>query len=45
MHDGAYLYNVNDYIGMYVYLNKWKSNRVLVQLGLDTLIGWLHAIR
>ena len=28
---------------MNVYFNKWKSDRVLVRLGLNTLIGWLHA--
>ena len=27
------------YVCMYVYFNEWSSNRVLVRLGLDTLIG------
>ena len=27
---------------IYVYFNKWRSNRVLVRLGLDTSIGWLQ---
>ena len=27
---------------MYVYFNEWRSNRVLVRLGLDNLIGWLQ---
>ena len=30
------------YVCMYVYLNERKSNRVLVRLGLDSLIGWLQ---
>ena len=29
---------------MYVYFNEWRSDRVLVRLGLNTLIGWLHAV-
>ena len=29
---------------VYVYFNKWRSDRVLVRLGLDTLIGWLHVV-
>ena len=33
------------YVCMYVYFNEWRSDRVLVRLGLDTLIGWLHAVR
>ena len=33
------------YVCMYVYFNKWRSDRVLVRLGLNTLIGWLHAVR
>ena len=32
------------YVCMYVYLNKWRSDRVLVRLGLNTLIGWLHVV-
>ena len=27
------------YVCMYVYFNEWGSNKVLVRLGLDTLIG------
>ena len=30
---------------MYVYFNEWRSDRVLVRLGLNKLIGWLHAVR
>ena len=33
------------YVCMYVYFNEWRSDRVLVRLGLNTLIGWLHVIR
>ena len=33
------------YLCMYVYFNEWRSDiRVLVRLGLNTLIGWLHAV-
>ena len=28
------------YVCMEVYFTDWSSNRVLVRLGLDTLIGW-----
>ena len=30
------------YVCMYVCINEWRSDRVLVRLGLDTLIGWLQ---
>ena len=30
------------YVCMYVYFNEWKSNRVMVRLGLDTLIGCVY---
>ena len=29
------------YVCMYVYLNEWRSVRVLVRLGLDSWINWL----
>ena len=37
------MYYVN--VCMYVYFNKWRSDRVLVRLGLNTLIGWMHVVR
>ena len=34
------------YVCMYVYFNEWRSDRVMVRLGLkNTLRGWLYAVR
>ena len=30
------------YVCMYVYFNEWRSDRVLVRLGLNTLIGCMY---
>ena len=40
----TYMY-VCMYVCMYVYFNEWRSDRVLVRLGLNTLISWLQAVR
>ena len=29
----------------YIYLNEWSSNRVLIRLGLNYLIGWLQLVQ
>ena len=32
------------HVCMYIYFNEWRSNRVLVQLKMNTMIGWFMYI-